>query len=176
MTSFNMRSAPHIMSVSVRLALCSAISIMETIIRSWRTTSVSLDYWSMMMRNIMVMETMYVISVHPSPCLSIPSLRNMNIPSSLDISVRMQASHSMINIGIIINSVLEIVTYHSVHIEWATVCNDECIIYGSPSVNVINCFNRCGDCGGWRATWCECPSHQSQSNEELYNLFHNQNH
>ena len=131
----------------------------------------------MMLRQVMLMiEMVSVISVHPSPRWSISSWGNMNIPSSIDISVRMQASHSVIDIRIIINSVIEIVTYQSVHIERASVCYDECIINSSSSINVVNCFDRVGDCGGCRATRCECKARQNQSNKVHHNLFHNQNH
>lgn len=176
MSSIDTRAAPHVRIASVRLNLCSAISIMKTAIRSWITTSVRLDSWSVILRNIMVIEMMSVISVHPSPFWSKTSWRNMNISSSLDISVRMQTSHSIINIRIIINSVIEIVTYHSINIERASVCYDECIINSSSSINLIDCFNWCGDCGGCRAARCECCGRQNQSNEEHQNLFHNQNH
>ena len=144
---------------------------------SWRTTSVRLDSWSVMLWQVRLMiEMVSVISVHPSPRRSIPSWRHMNIPPSLGISVRMQASHSVIDIRIIINSVIEIVTYQSVNIERARVCYNECIINSSSSVNDINCFYRCDGCGGCRATRCECKARQNQSNKEHHNLFHNQNH
>ena len=175
-TSINTRAASHIRSASVRLALCSAISIMESVIRSWRTTSVRLYSWSMMRQVRLMIEMVSVISVHPSPFWSISSWRNMNIPSSLDISIRMQASHSVIDIRVIINSVIEIITYQSVHIERVSVCYDECIINAMSSINVINCFDRSSDCGRCRAARCECSGRQNQNNEEHHNLFHNQNH
>ena len=117
-----------------------------------------------------------VVSVYPSPRWSKTSWRNMNIPSSLDISIRMQTSHSIINIRIIINSIIKIVTYHTINIERASVCYDERIINSSTSINLIDCFNWCGDCGGCRAARSKYGGRQNQSNEEHYNLFHNQNH
>ena len=176
MHNINTRAASHVRSASVRLALYSAISIMESVIMSWRITSVRLDSWSVMMQVRLMIEMVSVISVNPSPRWSIPSWWNMNIPSSLGISVRMQASHSVIDIGIIINSIIKIVTQHSVNIERASVCYDECIINSSSSINVVNCFDRVGDCGGCRATRCECKARQNQSNKVHHNLFHNQNH
>ena len=105
---------------------------------------------------VMVVKMMSVISMYPSAFWSITSWWNMYISSWLDISVRIQASHTIINIRIIINSIIKIITYYSIHIERTAICYNECIINSISSVHIIISFNRGYDCCGCCAARSEC--------------------